>query len=503
MRRYNLIDEKWIPLRMLDGSHTMLGIADTLIKAKEIEAIEDQSPFVVAAIYRFLLAILYRSLEGPTDIDQAKILFKEGLPTEKIESYLTRWRDRFWLFDEKYPFGQIPSFEPKKWRTWAALTAECNADNAKVIFDHVDIQNPGKISEAQAICRILAIQTFALGGGKSDLVHTSNAPSAKKAMMVLPMGSTLEETLLFSLIPENREIIKYDLPIWEREPELINAMKSQKERGSNGFADLYTWRSRAIRLEDTAGSIERVAFASGGKHKNSDILDPMLAYKKDDKYGLLPIPFPERGLWRDFDCILPDSREPKLAPQVMQHAISISNKRLPKSIMVFGLSNNKAQIKFWRIERFILPSVITSENTIRSDIGKLLKIAEDVQKFLMEACKLFARHLLRRGEKEPEKSEINAFINQMACVPLYWSTLEAKFHDILASFSVDKDADEIEYEWRVAVANALSSAWDQHKSTVLGGIWEIRAFVKADNVLLSKLTKFRKTIKDFKLREVK
>src|SRR5712692_9979697 len=102
MSRFNLIDEKWIPVRFLDETREDLGIRDTLLRSKEIAAIEDPSPLVVAALHRFLLAVLYRSLEGPTDIDQAKVVFKAGLPGGKITAYLEKWRDRFWLFDGKY-----------------------------------------------------------------------------------------------------------------------------------------------------------------------------------------------------------------------------------------------------------------------------------------------------------------------------------------------------------------------------------------------------------------
>jgi len=114
MSRFNLIDEKWIPVRFLGGTRDELGIRDTLLRSMEIAAIEDPSPLVVAALHRFLLAVLYRALEGPTDIDQAKVLFKAGLPGEKITAYLEKWRDRFCLFDEKHPFYQVLAYEPQE-----------------------------------------------------------------------------------------------------------------------------------------------------------------------------------------------------------------------------------------------------------------------------------------------------------------------------------------------------------------------------------------------------
>lgn len=491
MRRYNLIDEKWIPVRMLDGRHDTLGIAEILLRAKEIASIENASPLIVASLHRFLLALLYRAIEGPTDFEHAKILFKEGFPKEKIKSYLEKWHERFWLFDENYPFFQIPTFEPREWRAWTTLFAENNADNAKVLFDHIDVGRPGGIPEAKAACGILATQTFALSCGKSELSHTGTAPSAT-AVMVLPIGSNLEETLLFSLIDENREILKRDVPIWERDPETINSLKSGQAREINGIADLYTWRSRSIRLKsDLVDGIENVAFASGVNYTKTELVDPMLAYRSDDKHGRLPILFGERGLWRDFDSLLPD--DSKLGPQVIEHAIRLTRhipQRFPQSILVLGQSNNKAKVEFWRMERFVIPKALIGEKMIRSDIKRLLDIAKDMQSILWRVCQTFATHLLSHGERKPEKKDINSFIKQMACEDLYWSTMEAQFHSVLESFTLEKDYDEIELGWRDAVKNALTNSWNQHKASVsYTDAWELRAIVKADYLLIRELQK--------------
>src|SRR4030042_3783119 len=143
MSTFNLVDEKWIPVRFPDGTRDELGIRDTLLRSGGIAAIEDPSPLVVAALHRFLLAVLYRALEGPTDIDQAKALFKEGLPGVKITAYLEKWRDRFWLFDERYPFGQNPNVAKDEIEPWTKLTAEYNSASNKVLFDHTDTKKPG------------------------------------------------------------------------------------------------------------------------------------------------------------------------------------------------------------------------------------------------------------------------------------------------------------------------------------------------------------------------
>ncbi len=500
MSRYNLIDEKWIPARLLSGTRDELGIRATLLRAKEIAAIEDDSPLVVAALHRFLLAVLYRSLEGPTDIDQAKVFFNTGFPGDKIEAYLEKWRGRFWLFDERYPFGQIPSFEPKEWRAWPAIATEHNADNAKVLFDHVDVRNPGTITEGAALRWLLATQAFSVGSGKSELSYTSGAPSATAAM-VLPLGRNLQDTLLFALVPQNREVLEGDIPLWEREPETVDDLKEGIKRPADGLADRYFWRTRAIRLaNDPVGGVACLAFASGTGFDSANQADPMLAYREDDKFGILPIRFRERGLWRDFDSLLPDSSN--LAPRAIEHATALAKAeqtRFPHAVMVLGLANDKAKIEFWRMERFALPGALTGDRVIRSDFHRFLKTAEETQSALWSACSDFARDLIARGDRDPHKKDVRGFVSQMPCIPWYWSTLEAKFHEILQAYTLGKNPDAIELSWLQSVRSAIRDAWDQHCASVsMGDAWSIRAVVKAEIQIRRKLKELDVKIADFK-----
>jgi len=489
MSRFNLIDEKWIPVRFPDGTRDELGIRDTLLRSKEIAGIEDPSPLVVAALHRFLLAILYRALEGPTDIARAKVLFKAGLPGEKISAYLKKWRNRFWLFDEKYPFGQIPTFESKTLRAWTVLATEHNADNAKVLFDHADVEVPGTISESAAARWILATQTFSVSCGKSELSHTGTAPSATAAM-VLPIGRDLQDTLMLSLVPQNRVLAADDYPLWEREPESVESLKEGVERTVSGFADLYTWRVRSIRLvENDTGRVEKLAFASGVGNSSVDQIDPMLGYRIDDKRGKLPIQFRDRGLWRDFDSMLPD--EMHLAPQVIEHATTLTRsirERFPRSVMIFGQANNKAKIEYWRMERFALPEALTGDRHIRTEIRQLLAMAEESQTALWQACSSFARDMLRKGENGPTKDDIKKFVAQMPVNSLYWSTLESRFQEILGEYTLEKNPDDIRCQWLKSIRDTMRSAWEQHRASVsMGDAWAIRAVVKAEGLVWRKL----------------
>ena len=221
MSQFNLIDEPWIPVRFLDGKRDELGIQETLLRAKEIAVIEDPSPSVTAALHRFLLAVLYRALMGPTDIEQAKAFFKEGFPEKKIRSYLKEWRDRFFLFDDKFPFGQHPKISIEEIEPWTKLTAEFNSRSNKVLFDHTDVKFPSSRSPSECAKWIISTMSFSVSGGSG--YYTSPNPNA---VMCIPIGINLGETLCFCLIWQKKGVIEEDLPQWERPQRQFDIFKT-------------------------------------------------------------------------------------------------------------------------------------------------------------------------------------------------------------------------------------------------------------------------------------
>ena len=505
MSQFNLLDEKWIPVKFPNGTRDELGLSDVLLRSDEIAVIEDPSPLVMAALHRLLLAVLYRALAGPTDIDQARARFRVGLPEGPVAAYLERWRDRFWLFDDKHPFFQVPDYEPKKvkgeqqWKSWPTIAAEHNADNSKVLFDHVDITGAGSVSSSRVARWLIACQSFALGGGKSDFQYSRSAPSAT-AVMVMPLGATLQDTLIMSLVPENRDVLQSDRPVWEREPDALASLQRGDERAITGNVDLYTWRSRSIKLRANGDgrTVDGLAFASGVECSSKDFIDPMLAYRIDEKRGKLPVQFRDRGLWRDFDSLLPD--DSRLAPRVIEHAAALSRstrERLPRSVIVLGQANKKAKIEYWRNERFALPSALAGDRSIRREIKQLLTDAESTNTALWTACASFASDLLSRGERDPAKKDVRAFVEQMAVMSRYWSTLESRFPGVLTEYSLDSDSEVIRREWLTSVRGALGTTWNQFRASVsTGDAWTIRAITKADRPVSRQLRKLNDQISE-------
>lgn len=488
MSRFNLIDEKWIPVRFPDGTRDELGIRDTLLRAKEIAAIEAPSPLVVASLHRFLLAVLYRALEGPTDIDQAKALFREGLPSDRITAYLEKWRDRFWLFDEKYPFGQNPNVPKDEIEPWTKLTAEYNATSNKVLFDHTDTKNPGAKEPKECARWLLCTMSFSISGGRG--YYPSPSPNA---MMCIPRGRNLHETLCYGLVPyPNRDVMRGDSALWEREPKIL-PLNNPKQMAS-GYANLYSWQSRMVLLEELpSGEVAAMRFVAGqGFDNSSNTPDPMQPYKADKTKGKLPVQFREdRGTWRDFDSLLPGDAD--LASMTIQNAVRLAGRKvdlMPKSTLVLGLRYEppNANVDFWRMERFALPEALAGEHHVRTTIRQFLDRAEDAQKALWVASSSYARDLLSRGDRKPDDKDIKGFIKQMPVSSWYWSTLESRFHEILREYTLERDPDDIRCQWLKFVRDTLKKAWEQHRASVsMGDAWAIRALVKAEGPVLRKL----------------
>lgn len=497
MSRYNLIDEKWIPVRFPDGTRDELGIRDTLLRSKDIAEIEDGSPLVVAALYRFLLALIYRSLEGPTDIEQAKTLFRDGLPTNKITAYLEKWGDRFWLFDKQFPFGQNPNIPSHEIEPWTKLTAEYNATSNKVLFDHTDTGNPGTRTPKECARWLLSTMSFSIAGGRG--YYPSPSPNA---IMCIPLGKCLHATLCYNLVPyHNQEVAKMDSAIWERNPSSIPLTKPK--RPARGFADLFTWPSRMVYLEESpVGGVIRMRFIAGEGFENpSADRDPMQPYQVDPKKGMFPVQFKrDRGTWRDFDSLLPDTSS--VAPQTVQNALRLAGNSvssMPTSVLVLGLRYHppNANVDFWRMERFVLPEALAGDRFKREEIQQLLSTAEDAEKSLKSACYFFARHLLSRGNRKPDNRDINGVVDQMPVHSWFWSTLEFRFHEILYSFNINYDSEDIRYHWLCYVRDALRMAWEKQNIQVSSGdAWAIRALVKAEGIIRRKTKEITDIIDD-------
>ena len=75
---YNLLDEPWIPVRLLDGTITEVGLLELLRRTTDIADLACELPTQDMAIQRLLLAVAYR-VAAPRDAHDWARQWDEGL----------------------------------------------------------------------------------------------------------------------------------------------------------------------------------------------------------------------------------------------------------------------------------------------------------------------------------------------------------------------------------------------------------------------------------------
>lgn len=512
MPTFNLITQPWIPVRK--GEELLLvSLEQALLEAREFERIEDPSPLVTAALHRLLLAVLHRALEGPADACEAAEWFEEGFDRGKIQTYLSKYRDRFDLFHPERPFYQVPDFSLEdSRRSWTVLAPELNSDNNKVLFDHTVTSRPRPLHPAEAARLLVANQTFALSAGKSVLCHTATAPVATAAL-ALVLGDNLHQTLCLNLVAYSKGEHERDAATWEQEPLRVADLKDcERARASaKGIVHRYTWLSRAVRLhpEEEGGQpiVRWIAYASGVRYEESRVRrDPMVAVRTDprDPTRERPLGFSEgRALWRDFAALLPKPGSAQ-GLAVADHARNVYRalgrhfKQRGLPVMVAGQASEKAKakIELWRGEIYRLPEAILSEADLRVFVERCLNEAEEMGGVLNGAARALAAELLTMGDRQPHKDDVSRLAQSFPHQVAYWSALEGHFADWISQLGPDFERQQtwLERAWREILQREALRAWRLAALAAGDDARALRAVHKAEGILLAHIYKQKEVV---------
>ncbi|MDU2025200.1 MAG: type I-E CRISPR-associated protein Cse1/CasA, partial [Finegoldia magna] len=141
MSEFNLLDEKWIPVIDNDCNNLNVSILELFKNASKYISIAGDTEVQTISITRFLLSILqtvfsrfdengeeygYFGLNDmfkqKTEIDPNVIedyvndlnktwtnLWEKKSFPKIVENYLNKYHDRFYLYDDEYPFYQVSS----------------------------------------------------------------------------------------------------------------------------------------------------------------------------------------------------------------------------------------------------------------------------------------------------------------------------------------------------------------------------------------------------------
>ena len=164
---FNLLDEPWIGAVDANGTLKEYSLRELLAQAPHLRALHDDSPLVIAAVLRMLLALLHRVYDGPRNSREWKAIWatKDGFDMARIERYFVQWHSRFDLFDSEHPFYQtIHAAVDKQTKSIASLLPELSTGNNATLFDHTTDANDVVLSAEEAARAVVAAQTFGLAG---------------------------------------------------------------------------------------------------------------------------------------------------------------------------------------------------------------------------------------------------------------------------------------------------------------------------------------------------
>ncbi|WP_297563486.1 type I-E CRISPR-associated protein Cse1/CasA [Meiothermus sp.] len=462
---FDLIQERWILVRTLDGKPDMVGLSELFRRARQLRAVEDASPLVVASLYRLLLAIVHRAIQGPLGLSDVQRLLEQGCFSPAVEQYLEKYSSRFFLFGPE-PFFQVGDLKLKS-TSIAKLAVERSSGNNKALFDHSLDDQPPAISYAEAARWLVAHQAFSLCGGVAGggLMNFTDAPSPRGAL-VFVLGENLFQTLVANLVwYTDEEDVEEDTPSWEEPAVTYETLQKGQVRSLQGDVcpvRLYTWQSRAIRLIPEDGLVRTIMYTSGFQAKGV-FRDPALAYQKPRKGDAdrIPVRFSlEKAFWRDFQALVPPNAD--LMPQILRQVnhdelrpYLVPRGELRLQILGQVARPGKPVVDAWNNEVYPLPLSVLADEQKRIKIGQATQLAEDIGKALRGAGYVLAREL-------SDAELAGDVLDNLPLMRVYWSRLEVEFTHFLSGLG---RADDPEVPYREWTQNLVDTAWQAYNLT--------------------------------------
>lgn len=460
MTDFNLIIHPWIPVRWLDGHHSLVGL-DELFRNAAVIADLDAVPHERISLIRLLVCITQAALGAPADLYGWEDF--GGDLEEAVPSYLARPE----IFPHFNLFGDGPRFlQPSK-------LEDCEPEFVSWIFFHLATGNNATqfdhdggterdIPPAEIARAMVAWQNFAPPMGQ----HTGDGVCSKSnAIHCILTAETLRGTILLNCLDQKTVEISwpsgFGRPVWE----VVQSNDPLEDTVTTYLGRLLplhrrVWLIDSIRLLKDRKGIKFPTF------KDSQIREPSVALRTAKDGLSLKGNWGDRSIWRDLEALGMDRQHAaegqiQLCPLVVQSHVWEMDGFPSLPVWVGALIfENTASLVGTIESTFELPKAFFSEIGL-SVYSKGVEWAETWSFSVKQATEEYERGLRGKNSKGPK----NGFPAQLEAKQQFWNALEQQRQallDLVANPTVlgIKNFGEADDPWSLAVRKAAHAAYD-------------------------------------------
>lgn len=359
MSKFNLLDEPWIAVIDHQGATRELSLLDFFAQAHLYRDFAGDTKTQDFAVMRVLLAVLHtvfsrfdatgkpypylrlderykpsQPIKSDNQDDYEECLYHTWLDLYKlgkfpaiVSQYLEKWRERFYLFDEQYPFFQVKqsdiatsklnkkSATPIKGRNINRLLSESSTKVA--LFSPKSGDYKGKLKEGEIVRWLITFHGFTGLADKS--IFGQKKYKASKGWLFDLGGTFLKGNNLFTTLmanfylpnKANNNLLHIQNPCWENDSSSIIDHYLQLNT-INNLASLYTAWSRAIyinpHIDLSAEFVCHIVKLPEITHQNQ-FLEPMTVWKFNQKGDNANTYTPKKhqlskAMWRSFGLLV-------------------------------------------------------------------------------------------------------------------------------------------------------------------------------------------------------
>lgn len=516
MPRYNLLDEKWIQVASKDTVEKV-SIKELFADAAKYKELAGDMKTQDFAVMRVMLAILHTvfsrfdSKGDPYEffeVDEKSFLQIGELEENDLEDYedalyqtwidiwnakefpkvvyeyLEKWRERFFLYDDKYPFFQVTKEVIEKdaagggefyGKNINRLVSESN--NKQAYFSPKDESYKEYIVDDELARWLITLQGYI---GTSDKKKVGSAKTYSKGWLydlggVYLQGNNVFETLMLNFViahNENNNLLKTQKPCWEAETIEKN-IELYFHNGIGNIASLYTAWCREIFIDPNRTKEDKfVCFiAKLPEIEHSDaFLEPMTVWKYNDTGEYKDKYRPRKhdankSMWRNFGLLTgvgEGTRKPgviewlnKLCDISESEELGFNKENITLcAVCMLDDGNATSWAPIDEVEDTLnLKERVLVDTGDNGWIIRINKTISDTKAIIDTVLKRFIFDLLEI--RNMEKSDVSRYVEQ------FYFRIDLSFRNWIESIDIDNDKDAKEIEWRNILKKAMKEYVDE------------------------------------------